>query len=92
MPGTLSTANQVKSQGLLRPGQRLSEGKALGRIRFAGGEARNNVTVIQREIPIDVLFATEAWMLTTSDFGNAHAFMNLALKRLEPLFPPHSDA
>lgn len=84
-------ADNFKIKRLLRPGQRPYDGKALGRIRFSTGNAEAKVTVKHGEIPIDVLFETGDWMLTTNDFGNAHAFMTTALKALEPLFPPRSE-
>jgi hypothetical protein len=80
-------ADEFKIERLLRPGQRLYDGKALGRIRFSAGNDEANVSVRHGEIPINVLFGTKDWMLTTNDLGNAHAFMTRALKALEPLFP-----
>jgi hypothetical protein len=77
---------------VLRPGQRLYEGKVLGRIAFADGSAREKVDVHHADIPIDVLFETEAYMLGMHDFGNARAFMTRALRELAPLFPPRPDA
>jgi hypothetical protein len=89
---TPKAGEDFKIQGLLRPGQRLYDGKALGRIRFATRNAARNVTAQHGDIPIDVLFETGDWMLTTTDFGTAHAFMTRALKALAPLFPPRADA
>jgi hypothetical protein len=87
----LRKSDRFKSEKLLRRGQRLGDGTVLGRIRFIDGNERGNVTVKHGAIPIDVLFETEQWMLTTSDFGNAHAFMNHALRALTPLFPPRQE-
>jgi hypothetical protein len=78
-------------QRLLRPGERLYDGKALGRIRFATRNAKGRVSVKHGDILIDVLFETDDWMLTTTDFGRAHAFMTSALKALAPLFPARAD-
>jgi hypothetical protein len=88
----LRKGDKFKIERLLRPGQRLYDGKALGRIRFAADNPKPNVSVKHGEILIDVLFDAGDWLLTTSDFGNAHAVMTRALKALEPLFRPRPDA
>jgi hypothetical protein len=75
---------------VLKPGERLDDGKVLGRLEFPDGKDRENVEVQHAPIPTDVYFETEDYMLNIHDFGNAHAFMHIALKKLEPLFPERS--
>ncbi len=72
---------------VLKPGQRLQDGMVLGRLEFPDGAERENVEVRHADIPTDVYFETEEYMLNLSDFGNAHAFMHRAVEELSPLFP-----
>jgi hypothetical protein len=72
---------------LLKKGQRLEDGVVLGRLEFTDGAERENVEVRHADIPTDVYFETEEYMLNLNDFGNAHAFMHRALDQLAPLFP-----
>jgi cytochrome c5 len=72
---------------VLKPGQRLKDGMVLGRLEFPDGKDRENVEVQHADIPTDVYFETEEYMLNLKDFGNVHAFMHRALDQLAPLFP-----
>jgi hypothetical protein len=75
---------------VLKPGQRLYDGKLLGRLEFPDGVERKKVEVQHADIPTDVYFETEKCILHLNDFGNAHAFMHHALDQLAPLFPLRS--
>lgn len=81
-----SVASGPETEPLLQPGQRLYDGTELERVRFNTGNDQANVRV-DRQLPTDILLGSGQWALTLSDFGNAHATMNRALRHLEPLFP-----
>jgi hypothetical protein len=82
-----TAATDPDIERLISPGQILDDGTELGRVRFAVGNAEAKVRVSHGEIPVDILFGSGKWALSVRDFGNTHAYVNAALRRLAPLFP-----